>query len=159
MLPRLRIILILKKKSCHMMNDAKTRTRSVFAGALIDQERARIIVPAQQPSTGFWFGGGNMAEDWEGNLYITGRYRNFGDSRSGTGMGDRGLELAMFRSGDRGATFSRVKSFSKKDLTIGSREVLSIEGSALNLKSLKSYNKALRYEGHIKCLQDFPLAA
>lgn len=115
------------------MNEVKIRALKAFAAALIQQEKAQIIVPAQQPSPGFWFGGGNMAADREGNLYITGRYRNFGDSRSGTGMGERGLELALFRSVDGGARFDKVRSFSKKELAVGGREVLSIEGSALRI--------------------------
>ena len=104
-----------------------------FAEALVNQEKARIIIPAQENSPGFWFGGGNMVSDSRGNLYVTGRYRNFGDSRTGTGMGVRGLELAIFKSEDHGATFRKVKSFSKKDLNINGLEVISIEGTALNL--------------------------
>ena len=49
---------------------------SNLANALIDQERARTIVPAQQASTGFWFGGGNTIEDVSGELHVVGRYRN-----------------------------------------------------------------------------------
>lgn len=103
-----------------------------FANALVDQKKARVIVPAQEDSTGFWYGGGNMVEDRDGSLYVTGRYRNFGDSRTGTGAGVRGLELAIFKSEDKGDNWSKVKSFSKKDLNIGDWEVLSIEGTALN---------------------------
>jgi hypothetical protein len=64
-----------------------------------------------------------------------GRYRNYGDSRTGIGIGERGLELAVFRSADRGASFEKVLSFQKPDLNIGDREVLSIEGSALRFTS------------------------
>ena len=103
------------------------------ATTLVDQDRARVIVAPQQPSTGFWFGGGNMVEDQEGNLWLVGRYRNHGDSRTGLGAGERGLELAVFRSSDRGGTFEKVMSFPKSDLNVGSREVLSIEGSAIRL--------------------------
>jgi hypothetical protein len=59
----------------------------------VDQQKARIAVPPQQKSTGFWFGGGNMVEDADGRFYLVGRYRNFGDSRTGLGAGERGLEL------------------------------------------------------------------
>ena len=72
-----------------------------------------------------------MVEDGDGSLWLVGRYRNQGDSRTGLGAGDRGLELAIFRSTDRGQTFEKAISFAKPDLNVGSREVLSIEGSAL----------------------------
>lgn len=102
-----------------------------FALALIDQQQARIAVPPQQNSTGFWFGGGNMVEDAQGRFYLVGRYRNFGDSRTGLGAGERGLELAIFRSDDLGRSFQKQVSFSKPELNVGDRSVLSIEGSAL----------------------------
>jgi len=114
------------------MTDAKKQKLMDFSSALVNQEKAKIIVPAQEPSTGFWFGGGNMITDSMGNLYVSGRYRNFGDSRTGTGAGIRGLELAIFKSEDKGKSFSKVKSFTKQDLNINGREVLSIEGTALN---------------------------
>ncbi len=102
-----------------------------LAQALVDQRAARIVVPAQQPESGFWFGGGNMIEDASGMLYLVGRYRNVGDSRTGLGLGQRGLELAIFQSSDRGETFQKIVSFTKSDLNVGDRDVLSIEGSAL----------------------------
>ncbi|MEX0818395.1 MAG: hypothetical protein WD070_02345, partial [Pirellulaceae bacterium] len=104
-----------------------------FALALVDQQRARVAIEAQQASTGFWFGGGNLVEDAEGRFYLVGRYRNFGDSRTGLGAGERGLELAIFRSEDRGASWHKQVSFSKPELNVDDRTVLSIEGSALNL--------------------------
>ncbi len=104
-----------------------------FALALVDQQQARVAVPPQQSSTGFWFGGGNMVEDADGRFYLVGRYRNFGDSRTGLGAGKRGLELAIFRSDDRGQSFQKQVSFSKPELNVGNRSVLSIEGSALYL--------------------------
>ena len=115
------------------MDKIKKEKLIAFAKRLVDQEKAKIIVPAQENSSGFWFGGGNMVQDRVGNLYVTGRYRNFGDSRTGTGKGLRGLELAIFRSSDKGKTFHKVKSFSKQDLKIQDWEVLSIEGTALNM--------------------------
>jgi hypothetical protein len=114
------------------MTDIKKQKLIKFSESLVNQEKAKIIVPAQEASTGFWYGGGNIVSDKAGNLYVTGRYRNFGDSRTGTGSGIRGLELAIFKSENKGKSFSKVKSFSKKELNIGGREVLSIEGTALN---------------------------
>jgi hypothetical protein len=72
-----------------------------------------------------------MISDSQGNLLLVGRYRNFGDSRTGLHAGVRGLELALFRSTDRGESFEKVVSLSKADLNVGDREVLSIEGSAI----------------------------
>ena len=104
---------------------------SKLANALIDQNLARTIVPAQQSSTGFWFGGGNTIEDAKGDLHVVGRYRNHGDSRTGVAAGERGLELAIFTSTDGGENWEKSVSFSKPDLNIGDRTVLSIEGSVL----------------------------
>jgi hypothetical protein len=112
--------------------DIQDRLRQVAAG-LIDQQRARVIVPPQRSSSGHWFGGGNMVEDDDGTIWLVGRYRNHGDSRTGLGAGERGLELAVFRSTDQGQSFEKSISFAKSDLNVGSREVLSIEGSALRL--------------------------
>ena len=53
-----------------------------LAQLLIDQEQARIVVPPNQPRSGFWFGGGNLVEADDGTLFLVGRYRNSGDSRS-----------------------------------------------------------------------------
>ncbi|MFK8115523.1 MAG: hypothetical protein AB8B91_25225 [Rubripirellula sp.] len=104
-----------------------------IAQTLVDQTAARTIVAPQRASTGHWFGGGNMVEDRDGTLWLVGRFRNQGDSRTGLGMGERGLELAIFRSSDHGKTFEKAMRFSKADLNVGSREVLSIEGTALRL--------------------------
>ena len=105
---------------------------SRFARALVDQDAARIIVPPNKCQSGFWFGGGNMIEDQDGRLYVIGRYRNHGDSRTGLNLGERGLELAIFRSEDRGTTFEKFVAWTKPELNIDEREVLSIEGSALH---------------------------
>lgn len=102
-----------------------------FAHALVDQERARVIVPPQDNAPGFWFGGGNLIEAPDGHLYLVGRYRNQGDSRTGIAAGSRGSELALFRSTDRGETFEKVARWEKTALDVGDRTVLSIEGSAL----------------------------
>ncbi|MGL4676575.1 MAG: exo-alpha-sialidase [Brevinema sp.] len=100
-----------------------------FALALVDEKKAKVIVPAMDSSSGFWFGGGNMVEDREGILYVSGRFRNFGDSRIGITTGDRGGELAIFSSKDQGKSFQKIHSIFKKDLPGG---VLSIEGTALH---------------------------
>lgn len=76
-----------------------------------------------------------MIEDSSGVFWLVGRYRNHGDSRTGLGMGERGLELAIFRSEDRGASFEKVVSFPKSELGVGDRDVLSIEGCALRHSS------------------------
>ncbi len=102
-----------------------------LAERLVDQAAARNIVTPQQASSGFWFGGGNLVEDADGSLLLVGRYRNQGDSRSGLGLGERGLELAIFRSTDQGVSFTKVLDLPKAALNVGGRKVLSIEGSAL----------------------------
>ncbi|MFQ3621824.1 MAG: hypothetical protein SNJ78_12880, partial [Spirochaetales bacterium] len=48
--------------------------------------------------------------------------------------GERGLELAIFRSKDGGENFEKIVSFSKSDLNIQSHKVISIEGASLNMK-------------------------
>ncbi|MCP4640043.1 MAG: exo-alpha-sialidase [bacterium] len=101
--------------------------------ALIDQDKARVIVPPNEAASGFWFGGGNVAADATGTLWLIGRYRNFGDSRTGLKAGDRGLELALFSSANGGESFDKVQSWSKDDLSYDGRQVLSIEGAALRL--------------------------
>ena len=102
-----------------------------FCNALVDQQSARVIVEPQDRSTGFWFGGGNMVEGPDGALFVVGRYRNVGDSRTGVGAGTRGLELAIFRSDDKGATFQKAVSWDKAALNSPAGDVLSIEGSCL----------------------------
>lgn len=102
-----------------------------FGKKIIDNEKAKIIVEPYRRESGYWFGGGKIRKDREGRLVITGRYRNFGDSRYGVGLGERGLELAIFVSEDKGKTFKKIKSFTKKDLKVGEKDVLSIEGSSI----------------------------
>ena len=115
------------------MNSNLKERLSQVGDVMVDQKAANIIVPAEEQSTGFWFGGGNMVEEKRtGALYVVGRYRNYGDSRTGLGTGARGLQLAIFKSVDKGTTWNKVTSWSKKDLSIEGREVLSIEGSALH---------------------------
>lgn len=106
-----------------------------FAQALINQERAHVVIEPQQRAEGFWFGGGNLVEAPDGTFYLVGRYRNQGDSRTGLAAGARGLELAIFASDDRGQHFSKVVSLTKSDLDLEGKPVLSIEGSALHFTS------------------------
>ncbi len=108
----------------------KERLREL-AVTLIDQHAAHVIVPPEREGPGHWFGSGNCAVGHDGALYLSGRYRNFGDSRTGVGKGERGKELALFRSTDEGANFDHVVSLSKADLGQAGCEVLSIEGSHL----------------------------
>jgi hypothetical protein len=99
---------------------------------LIDQSKAQVIVSPNAPASGYWFGGGNLLEDDAGVMWLCGRYRNAGDSRSGLGQGERGLECAIFKSTDHGRSFTKVVSLSKDDLSRPEREVISIEGCGLN---------------------------
>lgn len=135
-------------------NDIRDRLMAL-GRLLIDQTRARTIIPPKQPSAGFWFGGGNLVRGADGALYLAGRYRNYGDSRTGLGAGERGLELAIFRSEDGCRTFEKVLAFDKSDLDMGARTVLSIEGSALEftgegVRLLVSSEKAgIPYPAHL----------
>ena len=115
------------------MQEHKKQKLTAFTQALVNQEKARIIVPARRQEAGFWFGGGKLIAGGEGVLYLSGRYRNSGDSRTGLDLGERGAELAVFRSADAGKTFTKIKAFLKNDLDVGGWEVVSIEGSALRM--------------------------
>lgn len=98
--------------------------------SLIDQTGARVAVWPSQKSDGHWFGGGN-AVAFEDAIWLCGRYRNAGDSRTGTEAGERGVSCDVFRSGRSGETYEHVVGWSKADLSHDA-EVLSIEGSALH---------------------------
>lgn len=102
-----------------------------FAVELVDQSNRHVVVPPMGSGEGYWFGGGNVVEGKDGRVYLSGRYRNPGDSRHGVGKGARGLELALFVSDDGGSSFGKLLSFSKADLAVPDGEVVSIEGSAL----------------------------
>ena len=99
---------------------------------LIDQEAARVLVQPNASEPGFWFGGGNLVQDEQGVIWLCGRYRNYGDSRTGLAAGTRGLEVAVFRSDDRGASFHKVRSWAKSDLTSPYGKIVSYEGTALH---------------------------
>ena len=113
-------------------NNVAEKLRSI-ARMLIDQNNARIAIRPNVDALGYWFGGGNMVEGADGTIYLTGRYRNSGDSRTGLAKGERGLELAIFKSTDRCESFEKIVSFSKNDLATPGRGVLSIEGTALHI--------------------------
>ena len=112
------------------LTQIQERVLVTFLRALVHQERARIIVPANQRRPGFWFGGGNLVRDGE-VLWLTGRYRDQGDSRTGLAAGTRGLECSLFRSSDGGRNFEKIRSWSKTELSRDA-EVLSIEGTSLH---------------------------
>ena len=99
---------------------------------LLDQNRARILFPANQQKLGFWFGGGNIVTDENDTLWICGRYRDYGDSRTGIDKGTRGWNLVIYRSEDNGISFEKVQNWSKEDLSYNNRTVISIEGTALH---------------------------
>ncbi len=114
--------------------------------ALINQENARILVPSYEQKSGFWFGGGNLVQDQDGAIWLSGRYRNYGDSRTGLEAGQRGLECAVFRSDDGGQHFTKVHSWSKADLSYPERRTLSIEGTALHQRDDGSWELFLSTE-------------
>ena len=97
---------------------------------LLDQHAARTLIAPLGNSFGFWFGGGNICLEDNGNILITGRFRNEGDARTGTGAGARGLECAVFSAESPSDDFQKVLSFSKEDLS-HTEEVVSIEGVSL----------------------------
>ncbi len=103
-----------------------------FLQALVDQDAARQLVAPYATESGFWFGGGNMVEDGQGQLWLVGRYRNVGDSRTGLEMGARGLECALFLSQNGGKSFEKAFSWTKKDLSLPDYSVKSIEGTSLH---------------------------
>ncbi len=113
------------------MAEIEERIRTLLS-ALIDQQAAQVVVAPHRAALGYWFGGGSLAEDEAGTLWLSGRYRDYGDSRTGLEAGTRGLECAVLQSGDGGKTFRQVASWSKADLSREGREVLSIEGTALH---------------------------
>jgi len=113
------------------MSDKKTQRITELLTTLVDVKNADVLISPSHPSPGHWFGGGNMV--WhEGAIYLSGRYRDAGDSRYGVKAGVRGRESAVFCSEDGGMTFYKVQSWTKTDLSTSAAEVLSIEGTALH---------------------------
>ena len=117
------------------LTDSKRRVLHRFLQRLIDQDQARIIVPAYASKPGHWFGGGNLLRDEDGVVWLCGRYRNAGDSRTGLARGERGLECAVFRCDEEIRSVQKVRSWSKADLSTTDRQVLSIEGTSLHRRA------------------------
>ena len=105
----------------------------------VNQQKCKVIVAPNEDLTGFWFGAGNIVEvneEVEGikqqTLYLSGRYRNFGDSRKGLELGQRGISVALFSSTDKGTTWKLAKEWNKHELSQHlSQKILSIEGNCL----------------------------
>ena len=121
-----------------------------LARALVDQAKAKVLVDPQQHADGFWFGSGNIIETELGSYLLCGRYRNHGDSRTGTGSGTRGLEFSIFKGTSPVGPFSKIRSFSKEDLSKSESPVVSIEGGKLflgskGLEMIVSTEKAVDY--------------
>lgn len=117
-----------------------------LAHTLIDPAKAVVAIPPESPRKGYWFGGGNTLLGPDGKLYLCGRYRSAGDSRTGLDLGDRGRELAIFSAdpagllsptGKAGATagtglhWTKILSLDKSEVAPDGYKVLSIEGAAL----------------------------
>ena len=102
-----------------------------LAHALIDPAKATVAIPPESPRKGFWFGGGNTVLGPDGKLYLCGRFRSAGDSRTGLDLGDRGRELAVYSADPRVLHWTKVLSLDKIDVAPQGYKVLSIEGAAL----------------------------
>jgi hypothetical protein len=141
-----------------LSNQQKTCLHHVLS-ELINQQQAHVLVPAYQAKSGFWFGGGDIVRDQTGGIWLSGRYRNHGDSRTGLEAGQRGVECAIFRSDDGGQMFTKVHSWSKADLSYPEQKTISIEGTALHQRSdgtwelFISSEKALSYPESLKHYQ------
>ena len=81
---------------------------------LLDQHAARTLITPLGNSSGFWFGGGNICLEDNGNILITGRFRNEGDARTGTGAGARGLECAVFSAESPSDDFQKYYPFQRR---------------------------------------------
>jgi hypothetical protein len=137
-----------------LLTPTQAEKLTALAAALIDQDAARILVEPLERSTGYWFGGGNVIRDRDGAILISGRYRVYGDSRTGVHSGERGKEAAIFRAADFEGPFEKVASFSKAELSRLEREVVSIEGVALHLTNegiefFISSEKEIPYPPHL----------
>jgi len=103
-----------------------------LAAELVNQQAARLLVAPYRGASGFWFGGGNVIRGSDGIFHLVGRFRNQGDSRTGLGAGERGLELSIWAAERFEGPYEKQLSFSKADLQVGADPVLSIEGSCLH---------------------------
>ncbi|MFC1582561.1 exo-alpha-sialidase [Planctomycetota bacterium] len=129
-----------------------------LAQALVDQKKAEVKVEPMERSSGFWYGGGDMIQEADGSLVICGRYRNFGDSRTGVEAGTRGLECALFRAPGFDKPFEKIKAFTKAELTCNGKEVTSIEGTSFRqtpegAELYISSEKAIPYPEEVKSFQ------
>jgi hypothetical protein len=137
-----------------ILTPIQTEKLTALASALIDQEAARVLVEPLERSTGYWFGGGNIIRDRDGSVLSCGRYRVYGDSRTGIHSGERGKEASIFRASGFDGEFEKVATFSKSDLSYPDREVVSIEGVALHLTDdgiefFVSSEKDIPYPAHL----------
>ncbi len=114
------------------LNDTQRACLRQFVDALINQKAARVLIPPYAPQPGFWFGGGNLVQTHDGAIWLSGRYRNHGDSRTGLAAGQRGIECAIFRSDDQAQSFQRVHTWTKSQLSLPDAAVISIEGTSLH---------------------------
>ena len=140
------------------MDEAITDRLVALAAALVDQNAAGVIVEPQGNSEGYWFGGGDAVQDADGVFWVCGRFRNHGDSRTGVGAGERGLELAIFRAEAPMGPWLKAMSFSKADLSRDGVDVVSIEGASLRLTAegvelFVSTEKAKPYPDPIRAFQ------
>ncbi len=139
-------------------DDPAERALATLLRELVDQERATVAVAPNAAADGFWFGSGNAVRDDDGAIWLVGRYRDAGDSRTGLEAGVRGAELAVFRSDDDGRSFAKRAAWTKRDLSrLG--DVTSIEGSALARRAdgswevLVSLEKLRAYPDAVASLQ------
>ena len=129
-----------------------------LAKALVDQSAAKMLVAPKENADGFWFGSGNLIEPEPGRFLLCGRYRNHGDSRTGTGAGARGLEFAIFEGSSPTGPFTKVRMFSKQDLSRPEAPVVSIEGGKLffspaGLEMIVSTEKGVDYPDALASFQ------
>jgi hypothetical protein len=87
--------------------------------------------------------------DQNGSVWLSGRYRNAGDSRTGLEAGLRGAQLAIFQSDDGGKRFEKVRSWTKAELSTENRAVISIEGTALHRRADDQWELFLSTEKNI----------
>ncbi|MDX9897979.1 MAG: exo-alpha-sialidase [Spirochaetia bacterium] len=140
------------------MDEASINKARKLARRLIDPARATIAIPAERSMKGYWFGGGSMAQGPDGRLYLSGRYRSAGDSRTGLDLGDRGRELAIFASDNDATSWTKVTSLDKSAVAPDGEQALSIEGSALRftdkgVELFVSSEKPLAYPAPVTAFQ------
>jgi hypothetical protein len=136
------------------LSPEQTQGLLALGSALINQKAARVLVEPLERSSGYWFGGGNLVRDRDGSVLLCGRYRVYGDSRTGVHSGERGKEAAIFRAPGPEGPFEKIATFSKADLSYPDREVVSIEGVALHpceggIEFFVSSEKAVPYPARL----------